>query len=539
MPSSERTGFARGPVRALVRFYYPRIEVTGGSLIPRTGPVLLVANHPNSLIDPVLLGIAAQRPIRLMAKAPLFEVPVFGAVLRALGMVPTYRGSDDAKQVSKNLESLASAARHLVGGCVMGIFPEGKSHDDTQVAMVRSGAARLAMQAVAAGAKGLRVIPVGLNYERKERFRTAVWIKVGRPIDAENWLRMHRGDEHLAMRTLTQEIGARLRHCVTHLNDRAWEELLDEVEAILPPAPGGRRAALATLHRRKRAADAINHFHELDPRRAEAAAARVRSHASALIAAGLPADARVFVRRGLALALWLVSDAAWLVVTGAFALLGLLHHLVPYGLVRIIAGRTAGRGRMLVALLRLLLSLPIYAAWYAFVWWRMSLYFMPWVAWTWVAVMPFAGFTALALGRRLRQSAPFWWAEVRLVLSPRRARELRAEHQVIGRMLEDLATEAKLPVAIAAAPRAGVVYRPPLWISALIAGGALACVVVLDCGCCGIDRSTYCGRTRPRCTTCRRLRSTSGSVLTSEPCSRSFADWANSRLASANSKPGS
>src|SRR3954471_19588033 len=124
MASSERSGFSRGWARALVRFYYPRIEVTGASLISREGPVLLVANHPNSLIDPVLLGIAAQRPVRLMAKAPLFAVPVFGGVLRALGMVPAYRGSDDAKQVSKNLESLAVAARQLATGCVMGIFPE-------------------------------------------------------------------------------------------------------------------------------------------------------------------------------------------------------------------------------------------------------------------------------------------------------------------------------------------------------------------------------------------------------------------------------
>src|SRR3954462_12184994 len=121
MASTEKSGFARAVVRGLVKFYYPRIEVTGGALVPRSGPVLLVANHPNSLIDPVLLGIAAQRPVRLLAKAPLFNVPVFGSVLRALGMVPAYRGSDDAKQVSKNVESLAVAARQIAAGCVMGI----------------------------------------------------------------------------------------------------------------------------------------------------------------------------------------------------------------------------------------------------------------------------------------------------------------------------------------------------------------------------------------------------------------------------------
>ncbi len=480
MPSSEKIGFLRGSVRALARFYYPRIEVTGSELMPRAGPVLLVANHPNSLIDPVLLGIAAQRPVRLMAKAPLFAIPVFGRVLRALGMVPAYRGSDDAGQVGKNLESLAAAARRLAGGAVMGIFPEGRSHDAAQLALVRSGAARLALQAVALGAERLRIVPVGLNYERKERFRSAVWIKIGRPIDAARWLRMHDGDEHRAMRTLTQEIGARLRHCVTHLDDPAWEPLLDELEALLPPAPGGRRAALGTLHRRQRAAATINHFHRTDPARAREAAARVDAHAASLRAAGVPLDARIFALRGPRLLAVLLRDGVRLLAGGLVGLVGLLHHVFPYVLVRVIAGRTAGQGRMVVALSRLLLSLPLYALWYAFVWWRMSLYFLPWVAWTWLALMPSAGLVAVSAGRRWRESLPFWWAEVRLLFSPGKAAALRAEHAAIGRMLDAFATEAHVPLAIAAPPSAGIVYRPAHWL--VVATGAGAGVAALGLG---------------------------------------------------------
>lgn len=479
MASTQRSGFARGPVRASVRFYYPRIEVTGGKLIPRRGPVLLVANHPNSLIDPVLLGIAAQRPVRLLAKAPLFAVPVFGAVLRALGMVPAYRGTDDAKQVARNVESLAIAARQLADGDAMGIFPEGKSHDATQLALVRSGAARLAMQAVAAGAQGLRVVPVGLNYERKERFRSAVWIKVGRPIDASSWLRMHGGDEHRAMRTLTQEIGTRLRHCVTHLDDPAWEMLLDDVEAALPPAPGGRRRILATLHRRKRVADAINFFHGADPLRAQAAAARVCAHAAALQAVGVAPEARVFAWRGLALAGRLARDGLLMIAGSAVGLIGIAQHLVPYGIVRAIASRTAGSGRMVIALHRLLLSVPIYAAWYGFVAWRMSLYFLPWVVWTWVALMPLTGLAALTISRGLRRAARYWWAEIRLLMSPSAAARLRAEHDAIGHLLEGLATEANLPTAIVAERRPSVVYRPPLWITLAVGATMLGVALAL------------------------------------------------------------
>jgi 1-acyl-sn-glycerol-3-phosphate acyltransferase len=487
MASTEKNGLARDVVRALARFYYPRIEVTGGELIPRDGPVLLVANHPNSLMDPVLLGIAARRPVRLMAKAPLFDVPVLGGVLRAPGMVPAYRGSDDAKQVVKNTESLATAAQQLARGGVMGIFPEGKSHDATQLAMVRSGAARLAMLAVAAGAAGLRVVPVGINYERKERFRSAVWIKVGRPIAAANWLAMHAGDEHLAMRTLTKEIEARLRRCVTHLNDVAWESLLDEVEGLLPPAPRARRVwgaaragvALGTLHRRKRVADAINLFHRTDPARALAAARRVAAHAEELSEAGVPADSRVFARRGVALAGSFVRDVVGVAVGGVVALAGLAHHAVPYGIVRLIAGRTAGPGRMVVALNRLLLSLPIYAAWYAWVGWRLSVYFLPWVAWTWLALMPWAGLAAVAMGRWLRRAGPLWRAEIRLLRSREQAARLRAEHAEIGRMLETFAAEAKLPTEIALTRTPRVIYRPPAWITATCLGGAAVVAVAL------------------------------------------------------------
>lgn len=465
-------------MRGLVEFYYPRIEVTGAGLVPREGPVLLVANHPNSLIDPVLLGIAAQRPVRLMAKAPLFDVPVFGGLLRALGMVPAYRGSDDAKQVTKNLESLELAARQLVAGGVMGIFPEGKSHDAAKLALVRSGAARLAMQAVGLGARGLKIVPVGINYERKERFRTAVWVKIGRPIDAANWRRMHGDDEHKAMRALTQEIDARLRRCVIHLDNAAWESLLDEVEAALPPAPGGRRAMLATLHRRKRVADAINFFQRTDPPRAEAAAARLAAHDRALRAEHVPADARIFLLRGVPLFGTMLRDGFFLLLGGIVGLIGFLHHCIPYGLVRLIAGRVAGPGRMVVALSRLGLSVPIYLAWYAFIWWRMSLYFMTWVAWAWAAAMPFAGLMAIAAARKMRVIAPAWLAEVRLLFRRKRAAELRAEHAELGRMLEGFATEAKLPTAIT--PEPSIVYRPPAWLT--IAAAVVTFTVLMALG---------------------------------------------------------
>jgi len=72
----------RKAIRRVIRFYYPTIRVTHPERLPSEGATLYIANHPNSLIDPVLIGIATRRPVRFMAKAPLFEGRVLGACAR-------------------------------------------------------------------------------------------------------------------------------------------------------------------------------------------------------------------------------------------------------------------------------------------------------------------------------------------------------------------------------------------------------------------------------------------------------------------------
>ena len=199
-----KRGAIRLMVRWLTRHYYPRLEIVGADRIPQTGPVLLCANHANSLIDPVIIGIAARRPVRFMAKAPLFDHPVLGPPMTALGMVPAFRGRDDARQVRRNLESLDVAAKVLIEGHAMGIFPEGLSTDQAHLEMVRSGAGRMALQAVEEGANGLLVVPIGIAYERKDQFRSSVLVRIAEPIDVGQLLSaQHDGDSRKARRAFT------------------------------------------------------------------------------------------------------------------------------------------------------------------------------------------------------------------------------------------------------------------------------------------------------------------------------------------------
>ncbi len=480
-PADSFAALGRWFFRGLVRFYYPRIEIEGGERLPASGPVLLIANHPNSLIDPVLLGVAARRPVRLLAKAPLFSVPLFGAALRATGMIPAYRGSDDPKAVRRNLDSLADAARTLATeGGVLGIFPEGKTHDALRLAQVKSGAARLALQALAAGAKDLRVVPVALNYERKEKFRSAVWIRVGEPVDVAAWLAAHGGDEHAAMRALTPELDRRLRRELIDLDDPEMEKLLDDVAWLLPRRHNRAAAGLAALRERKQVADALNHFHRTTPERARAAALRVSTHADALRAVGLTSGARLLRESGPALAFRLVRDGIGGCFGAAFALWGLALHLAPFAFSRLVASLLGRGDRATLALWRLLFGSLLLLGWYGALALAAAAYFQPWVVILLCALAPASGLFGLRWLRLQRGRARAWWAELRLLIDRRRAAVLRAEHAAIAELLSNYASEwaehpdARPTPAESASPRRLRLVRPPAWVTAALAAVAAA-----------------------------------------------------------------
>lgn len=428
---------ARWGVRKSLRLYYSRIEVEGRERLPAGGAVLFVANHPNSLMDPALIGYTAQRPVHFFAKAPLFDVPVFGALMHALGMVPAYRGQDDKASVRKNLETLDVGTKYLGRGEAVGIFPEGKTHDREGLEQVRTGAARIAWPAVQAGT-AVTIVPLGLNYERKERIRSAIWVRVGEPLEAQAWLQTRGEEERAAIRSLTEEIDRRLKQVVIHLNEPRWQPFLPELEVLLA-SPGDQAVEpIAVLNRRKRFADAMNHLLATDQPRAKAAAAAVEQHRAQLTKAGLTVNSPL-LSQGLAqVTAHLCRETIWLLLGLVPALAGVLHHLVPFAITRGIVNLVKHPGRATIAQNRLMIGLPLYGIWYAVVWWLLASQTRAWIAWLWTGMMPLCGIAALHYTWRLRHAGRAWWQELKMVMQPKALRRLRSEQLALRRKLEQL-----------------------------------------------------------------------------------------------------
>jgi glycerol-3-phosphate O-acyltransferase / dihydroxyacetone phosphate acyltransferase len=135
-----------------------------------------VLNHPNALLDPLLLLCEAGRPVSFLAKEPLFRMPLIRTFVRGMDAIPVYRRQDRA-DMTQNRKTFAAARAILARGGSIGIFPEGRSHSEPQLMPFRTGAARIALSAGDVG--GLHIVPAGLFYTAKTQFRSSALLCFG------------------------------------------------------------------------------------------------------------------------------------------------------------------------------------------------------------------------------------------------------------------------------------------------------------------------------------------------------------------------
>jgi glycerol-3-phosphate O-acyltransferase/dihydroxyacetone phosphate acyltransferase len=204
---------------ATMRAYY-RLTVVGAA-VPASGPVLVVANHPNSLLDPAMVATAARRPVRFLAKAPLFDDPLVGWLIRASGSIPVFRAADDPAAMGRNAEMFRAVHAALAGGAAVGIFPEGLSHSDPSIAPLKTGAARMALGAYQLLSGAFPILPVGLVFRAKDRFRSEALVVVGEGVQWAD-LAPRGQDDAAAVLELTARIDAGLRAVTVNL--ARWED---------------------------------------------------------------------------------------------------------------------------------------------------------------------------------------------------------------------------------------------------------------------------------------------------------------------------
>lgn len=200
---------AGGRVAVAVFFRAVRVEELH-RLRAAPGPRLLVAHHVNSLVDPLLLFALLPGPPRFLAKSTLWQHPVVAPLVILCDALPVYRHQDGV-DVARNLDTFARAREILGQGGTVALFPEGRSHSEPVPLPLKTGAARIALASTTEGrAEGLRIVPLGVVYEDKGRFRSRVVLRVGEPIDPAPETAAYASEGRAAVRALTGRIAAGL-----------------------------------------------------------------------------------------------------------------------------------------------------------------------------------------------------------------------------------------------------------------------------------------------------------------------------------------
>jgi glycerol-3-phosphate O-acyltransferase/dihydroxyacetone phosphate acyltransferase len=231
-PVLYRIGRAAG--RILVGFYFRRVEIAGGGNIPKSGPAIFAANHPQSLTDALVLGLATPRVLHFLAHSGLFRSPVSAFFLRGAGVIPVHRKADAGGAGNLNLEMFRDCRLALEGGEAIAVFPEGVSRQERRLQNLKTGTARIALESEAPSefALGVRVIPVGINFESRWRFRSRVLVNVGVPIPAAKYREAYGEDPRGAVGRMTDELQEQLGGLVVNLGRNELEHLVEDAEEI-------------------------------------------------------------------------------------------------------------------------------------------------------------------------------------------------------------------------------------------------------------------------------------------------------------------
>ena len=367
-----------GLARVIARVFY-RVDVVG--VPPADGPLILLPNHPNALLDPALVLATAGRPVRFLAKSTLFR-GAFRPLMKAYGAIPVYR-RQDASDVGRNTESFAAVDAALGRGEAICIFPEGISHSSGMLEPLRTGAARMALSAAAAGID-VRLVPVGINLESKTAFRSRVTVAYGPPISVEK--EGTAATDKATVQVLTARITRHMRSVLVEAEPTQDAALVERLHRLLDaerPA-GGREES---LDRRRLIAEGLQRLRREQPESYEQALVQLRRYDDRL---------QRFRLEDAALDWTLSRDAAWRFALREVPLALVLLPLgwltravffVPYCLTA--AAANLSKDMDVTATIKVFGGFAIYVTWMALI--AIA------IGWTWGARWGVAGFALLPL----------------------------------------------------------------------------------------------------------------------------------------------
>jgi glycerol-3-phosphate O-acyltransferase / dihydroxyacetone phosphate acyltransferase len=219
-----------------LRVYFRKIVYLNRQHLTTKGPLVVVCNHPNTVVDPLLSVMYVREPCFLLANYGLFKNPIAGAILRTLYCIPVKRTQDVAEGEERNNDDAFQESRaHLTAGRSLFVAPEGSSYTERHVREFKTGAARIILEAESQAnfSLNVQVLPLGLTYTDPLKFGSDVMVEVGEPFSAKNWQALYAENPRQAAEEFTQYIENQFHTLSIHCEDVHEDHFLQKLEAII------------------------------------------------------------------------------------------------------------------------------------------------------------------------------------------------------------------------------------------------------------------------------------------------------------------
>jgi len=189
----------------LLQLYFKKVRVEGLKNIPRNKAILVVPNHQNAFLDPILVASFLPLPLHFLTRSDVFTRWT-NSIFKKVNMIPIFRIRDGIKNLARNSVTFDICTELFQRKQSVLIFPEGNHGEYHYLRPLSKGASRIALNAQLAMKEDLYVLPVGLNYFDHLSPRSTVLLVIGKPIKVGDYLSLYESNPAKGLTALKQEM---------------------------------------------------------------------------------------------------------------------------------------------------------------------------------------------------------------------------------------------------------------------------------------------------------------------------------------------
>ncbi len=400
-----------------LKIFFKDLQINHPEHLPKKGPFLIVSNHPNTFMDPMVIGIHLKQQSYFIAKGTLFNTALKRFLLQKVNVLPIYRSQDnntDVNQQQKNEEIFRACYEHLGNKKVIMIFPEGTSVNQRRLQKIKTGTARIALGAEAQHdfKLGVSIVMVGLNYSDPTSFRSSLLINIDKPIQVADFEELYRKDKREAVRTLTEIIRERLAQNTIVTDDDEEDTLVRRIETIyknrllqdksLPLQTAAEEAQEFRLT--KGIIRAIDHFEAHEPQRVEQLEQQINTYFQGLNQLEIKDSLLDAEQRNKSAFAGNLKAAAYLIFGFPIYLYGLINNYLPYRIPSWVANAILEYEEYLGPT-KMMFGMVTFTLFYSLqTYWVHQFFGMPWLTLLYFISLPLAGFFALNYWQRVQRT---------------------------------------------------------------------------------------------------------------------------------------